>query len=93
MRISCDRDGRTDDDLLYALNQVTSTSDARGLLSRAMRIIGARQHRELGLSELVQICEELAVEGGSIQKIAEGIAMAALRIRPRVSSLCLRPSR
>ena len=69
----------TTDDLLQALNQVTSTSDARALLSRAMRITGAPRHRPLQLSELVQMCEALAVEGGSIQKIAEEIAMAALR--------------
>lgn len=69
----------TTDDLLQALNQVTSTSDARALLSRAVRITGAPQHRPLQLSELVQMCEALAVEGGPIQKIAEEIAMAALR--------------
>ncbi|MBM4410906.1 MAG: hypothetical protein FJ037_06250 [Chloroflexi bacterium] len=69
----------TTDDLLQALNQVTSTSDARALLSRALRITGAPQHRPLQLSELVQMCEALAVEGGPIQKIAEEIAMAALR--------------
>ena len=69
----------TTDDLLQALNQVTSTSDARVLLSRAMRITGAPQHRPLQLTELVQMCEALAVEGGPIQRIAEGIAMAALR--------------
>lgn len=69
----------TTDDLLQALNQVTSTSDARALLSRALRITGAPQHRPLQLGELVQMCEALAVEGGAIQKVAEGIAMAALR--------------
>jgi len=69
----------TTDDLLQALNQVTSTADARALLSRAMRVTGARQHRQLQLSELVQMCEALAVEGGAIQKVAEEIAMSALR--------------
>ncbi len=69
----------TTDDLLQALNQVTSASDARALLSRAMRITGAPRHRPLQLTELVQMCEALAVEGGSIQKVAERIAMAALR--------------
>lgn len=69
----------TTDDLLQALNQVTSTSDARALLSRALRVTGAPQHRPLQLRELVQMCEALAVEGGPIQKVAEGIAMAALR--------------
>lgn len=69
----------TTDDLLQALNQVTSTSDARALLSRALRVTGVPQHRPLQLRELVQMCEALAVEGGPIQKVAEGIAMAALR--------------
>ena len=69
----------TTDDLLQALNQVTSTSDARALLSRAMRITGASHHRPLQLAELVQMCEALAIEGGPIQKVAESIAMAALR--------------
>lgn len=69
----------TTDDLLQALNQVTSASDARALLSRAMRVTGAPQHRQLQLSELVQMCEALAVEGGPIQKVAEQIATAALR--------------
>lgn len=69
----------TTDDLLQALNQVTSTADARAFLSRAVRVTGAPQHRSLQLSELVQMCEALAVEGGPVQKVAEGIAMAALR--------------
>ena len=69
----------TTNDLLQALNQVTSTSDARALISRAMRITGAPNHRHLERSELVQICEALGVEGGSIQRVAEQIAMAALR--------------
>lgn len=69
----------TTDDLLQALNQVTSTSDARALISRALRITGVPHHRPLELRELVEVCEALAVEGGAIQRVAEGIAMAALR--------------
>lgn len=69
----------TTNDLLQALNQVTSTADARALISRAMRITGVPNHRPLELSELVQMCEALGVEGGPIQRIAESIAMAALR--------------
>jgi hypothetical protein len=69
----------TTDDLLQALTQVTSTSDARALVSRAMRVTGAPNHRPLQLTELVQMCEALGVEGGSIQRLAETIAMAALR--------------
>lgn len=69
----------TTDDLLQALTQVTSTSDARALVSRAMRITGVPNHRPLHLTELVQMCEALGVEGGPIQRLAEGIAMAALR--------------
>lgn len=69
----------TTDDLLQALTQVTSTSDARALVSRAMRITGVPNHRPLQLTELVQMCEALGVEGGPIQRLAETIAMAALR--------------
>ena len=69
----------TTDDLLQALTQVTSTSDARALVSRAMRITGVPNQRPLQLTELVQMCEALGVEGGPIQRLAETIAMAALR--------------
>jgi hypothetical protein len=70
----------TTNDLLQALNQVTSPSDARALISRAMRITGAPNHRHLERGELVQMCEALGAEGGSIQRVAEQIAMAALRV-------------
>lgn len=69
----------TTDDLLHALTQVTSTSDARALVSRVMRVTSAPNHRPLQLTELVQMCEALGVERGSIQSLAENIAMAALR--------------
>jgi hypothetical protein len=69
----------TTNDLLLALNGVTSPSDARALISRAMRITGVSNHRPLDRTELVQMCEALGAEGGPIQRVAESIAMAALR--------------
>ena len=65
-------------DLLRELNGVTSDADARAMVSRASRMVGASDG-PLDLRELLLMCEALAAEGGPIQQLAEEIAMRAIR--------------
>jgi hypothetical protein len=69
----------TTDDLMRELHRVTSTSDARAMISRASRVAGVAQGRPLETSDLLLVCEALAAEGGEIQQIAEAVATKALR--------------
>jgi hypothetical protein len=69
----------TTDDLLAALDGVTSRSDARAMISRAVRVAGVATGRPLAVRELLLVCEALAAEGGVIQQTAESVAMRALR--------------
>ena len=69
----------TTDDLLTALDGVTSRSDARAMISRAARVAGVPTGRPLEVRELLMVCEALAAEGGAIQQLAESVATRALR--------------
>ena len=75
----------TMDDLLTALDGVTSRSDARAMISRAARaaraarVAGVRTGRPLEVRELLMVCEALAAEGGAIQTLAESVTTRALR--------------
>ena len=66
-------------DLMHALFGVTSDADARAMVSRATRVSGVADDRPLELRELLMMCDALCAEGGSIQQVAEEIAMRALR--------------
>lgn len=70
----------TTDDLLTALDGVTSRSDARAMISRAARVAGVRTGRPLEVRELLLVCEALAAEGGAIQTLAESVATRALKV-------------
>ena len=52
---------------------------ARAMVSRATRVSGVADDRPLELRELLMMCDALCAEGGSIQRVAEEIAMRALR--------------
>ena len=67
------------DDLLLELDGVTSRSDARAMISRAVRVAGVASGRPLEVRELLMVCEALAAEGGAIQRLAESVATRALR--------------
>jgi hypothetical protein len=69
----------TADDLLAHLGAVTTDSDAKALVRRAVRIAGVPADRPLDIDELLRVCEALASEGGMIQQIAELIASRALK--------------
>ena len=67
------------EELLRQLNTVTSRSDARAMISRAVRVAGVATDRPLEVHDLLLVCEALAAEGGAIQQLAESIATRALR--------------
>ena len=69
----------TTDDLLLELDGVTSRSDARAMISRAVRVAGVPAGQSLEMRELLMVCEALAAEGGAIQQLAESVAMRAIR--------------
>ena len=66
-------------DLRRELHAVTSDVQARAMVSRASQLVGAAEDGPLDLRALLLVCEELARAGGSIQRVAEEIAMRALR--------------
>ena len=65
-------------DVQGALGAVASRGQARAAVRRAARIVGVRRDEPLEIRELVRICSALAAEGGSIEQLAEAIAMDAL---------------
>ena len=67
----------TIDQLTRDLCSVTSRADAQALLNRASRVAGVPQNRHLRLGELRIVCDALAAEGGSIQYVANQIALRA----------------
>ncbi|MSQ41780.1 MAG: hypothetical protein EXR65_01905 [Dehalococcoidia bacterium] len=66
------------DEIATAVGTVTSASDARAVVHRALQVAGVPSHRALEVSELLLVCQALAAEGGPVQQIAELIAMRAL---------------
>lgn len=66
------------EELAIELGTVTSAADARAVVNRASRIVGAPDNRPLEMQELVLVCQALAAEGGMIQQLAETIATKAL---------------
>ena len=66
-------------DLRRELLAVTSDEDARAMVGRASRLAGAAEDAPLDLRQLLCVCDALAQQGGLVQRIAEEIAMRALR--------------
>lgn len=68
----------TAEQLINEIGTVTSRSDARAVVNRAVRVANVPTNRPLQMQELLLVCEALAAEGGLVQEIAEVLASRAL---------------
>lgn len=70
---------KTTDDLLHEFAAVVSTSDARAIMRRALRVAGVKSGATLATGELLLVLEAMGAEGGPVQQMAEQLAQDALR--------------
>lgn len=68
----------TAEQLINEIGTVTSRSDARAVVNRAVRVANVPMNRPLQMQELLLVCEALAAEGGLVQEVAEVLASRAL---------------
>lgn len=65
-------------DLIRELSTVTSQSDARNVVTHALRVVGVSGDRPLQTEDLLRLCEAIAIEGGLVREVAELIAQGTL---------------